>query len=201
MRKTTLLWLCLAVVCGALLFKNSQQVTDGRARLASLEQKIRKEDESIRVLQAEWSYLNQPERLEKLTRQYLDLAPMQGRQFVKAQDLPVRMAPEEAVSAVSREEGQEPKIAAKPVEKPVAKPVPKVETVKAETVKLRTPPVPPAHAPAPAVAKKETAPPKTGTASAAPIIQRPHAPPPSATTPAAAQKRDFGDLMQSLGVN
>jgi len=87
MRKTTFLWLLLAVICGCLLFRTSQQVTDGRVKLAAIEAETRKEEESIRVLDAEWSYLNQPDRLEKLSKQYLDLVPLKGRQFSKIADL------------------------------------------------------------------------------------------------------------------
>lgn len=97
MRKTTLLWLLLAVFCGAILFHTSQQVTDGKARLASLQNKTQDEEESIRVLQAEWSYLNQPARLEKLVKEYLALEPMQGRQFAKLADIADK-EPEEVVA-------------------------------------------------------------------------------------------------------
>ena len=63
MRKTALLWLVLASLCGGILFQTSQRVNDGRTRLANINAALKKEDESLRVLQAEWSYLNQPEGL------------------------------------------------------------------------------------------------------------------------------------------
>lgn len=49
-----------------------------RAELADkhaekLEQKISEEQEGIRVLRAEWSYLNQPERLQELATRYTNL--------------------------------------------------------------------------------------------------------------------------------
>lgn len=90
MRSTTLLWLFLAAVCGGVLFYTTQRVTDGRARLAILDEDIRKETETIRVLKAEWSYLNQPERLEKLAREYLELAPLKARQFATVPELAER---------------------------------------------------------------------------------------------------------------
>lgn len=149
MRKTTLLWLLLAVFCSAILFHTSQQVTDGKARLASLQNKTQDEEESIRVLQAEWSYLNQPARLEKLVKEYLALEPMQGRQFAKLADIPEKepeaVVPEEIVTAAGTTEAVEEKpavaVAPKPavvspiIAKPViAKPAPVVAKVVAKTV-------------------------------------------------------------------
>lgn len=87
MRKSTLMWLVLAGVASTLLFHTSQKVTDGRTTLARMNQNIQREEESLRVLQAEWSYLNQPERLEKLASQYLTLQPQKGRQFTELKDL------------------------------------------------------------------------------------------------------------------
>jgi len=101
MRKSNYLWLLLAAVCGTMLFHTSQQVTDGRTKLAGIEAKAEKEDETIRVLEAEWSYLNQPDRLEKLSRQYLALEPLKGRQFGKIADLEARPAPETPDAAVA----------------------------------------------------------------------------------------------------
>lgn len=95
MRKAMLFWLGAAAFCGVVLFYTSQQVTDGRARLAAMERELLREEESIRVLQAEWSYLNQPDRLEKLSAQYLQLEPLKGRQFATMAELAVTPAPEE----------------------------------------------------------------------------------------------------------
>lgn len=90
MSKFAILWLCCAMMTGALLFQTSQHVTDGRQRLENITAQMRSEEDTLRVLQAEWSYLNQPERLEKLAAQYLKLAPMKGRQFIAAADIPLR---------------------------------------------------------------------------------------------------------------
>ncbi|MDP2206733.1 MAG: hypothetical protein Q8K65_10565 [Alphaproteobacteria bacterium] len=92
MSKFAILWLCCAMMTGALLFQTSQHVTDGRQRLENITAEMRSEEDTLRVLQAEWSYLNQPERLEKLAAQYLKLAPMKGRQFAAAASLPLRPA-------------------------------------------------------------------------------------------------------------
>jgi hypothetical protein len=90
-RKITLLWLALTAFCAIALFHTSQKVHDERVKLAALDDSIGKEQESLRLLSAEWSYLNQPARLEKLAKAYLGpLAPLKGSQFVKAEDIPMR---------------------------------------------------------------------------------------------------------------
>jgi len=99
MSRFAILWFCCAMIAGALLFQTSQRVTDGRQRLENITAEMRREEDSLRVLQAEWSYLNQPERLEKLAAQYLKLAPMKGRQFVAAANLPLRPALADETSA------------------------------------------------------------------------------------------------------
>jgi len=90
MTKTACLWFALCVIVGGFLFQTTQRVNDGRQRLAALTQDIKTEEESLRVLQAEWSYLNQPDRLEKLSREYLKLSPMKGQQFARTDSIPLR---------------------------------------------------------------------------------------------------------------
>ena len=87
MHRAALLWFVLAVVFGAVLFQTSQKVTDGRTRLAVIESEIGKEEDSLRVLNAEWSYLNQPARLEELAARHLDLKPVTGRHFATPETL------------------------------------------------------------------------------------------------------------------
>jgi hypothetical protein len=92
MRKSTLLWLALAAFSSVALFHTSQKVHDKSETLAQLEASITKEEESLRVLQAEWGYLNKPARLEKLSKTYLHLSPLKGQQFAKIESIPMRGA-------------------------------------------------------------------------------------------------------------
>lgn len=103
MRKSTLLWLALATFCGIALFYTSQKVHDSREKIARLGQAAAREEESVRVLQAEWSYLNQPRRLEKLAAEYLKLVPLKGIWFVKPENLPLRGVAAAIPSPVLRE--------------------------------------------------------------------------------------------------
>lgn len=113
MRKSTLLWLTLAAAASTILFHTSQKVTDGRSQLAQIIADTRQEEESLRVLQAEWSYLNQPERLEKLAAQYLPaLAAQKGRQFMQLAELKDRMVEPAPEVEEKHEEASAPAVAA-----------------------------------------------------------------------------------------
>ena len=86
----------LATFCGALLFWTSQSVQRAERKLSEVSKYTLNEGESLRVLSAEWDYLNRPERLEELTNNNLDLdAPlMDGKAFVKGTDrIPEPMVP------------------------------------------------------------------------------------------------------------
>lgn len=61
-------------------------------QLKALDAAIAKESENTRVLKADWSYLNQPERLQALARQHLTLVPTVARQIVILANLPEKSA-------------------------------------------------------------------------------------------------------------
>jgi hypothetical protein len=54
---------------------------------------ILREQETIHLLGAEWSYLNDPARLADLTRRHLTLAPLSAGQMIRIEDLPLRLPP------------------------------------------------------------------------------------------------------------
>ena len=56
-------------------------------KVAELERVIEDERDAIAVLRAEWSYLNRPERLERLARQHLKMVPLRPEQIRSAEVL------------------------------------------------------------------------------------------------------------------
>lgn len=72
-RISSLFFVVVAVVAGTLLFQTSQSVQRLEGDLHDVTQNVGHEKESLRVLGAEWDYLNRPERLEKLTLENLDM--------------------------------------------------------------------------------------------------------------------------------
>ncbi|MBB3263449.1 hypothetical protein FHW79_001045 [Azospirillum sp. OGB3] len=98
--KSALFWGGLIAAAGFVLFETSYEVQELEEKLGSLNRKIMVEQEAIQVLKAEWSFLNDPTRLETLSREHLALQPTEARQFVAMTIVPMRpsptVAPEEA---------------------------------------------------------------------------------------------------------
>lgn len=84
------IWLVLALGLGFGLFQLKYRVQGLEAKLAHINRQILESEESIHVLKAEWSYLNQPDRIEALARKHLALEPLTGRQYGTIDDLPLR---------------------------------------------------------------------------------------------------------------
>ena len=76
-----LLAVTLAVMAGTALFRVSQQVQTAEEKQESLVQAVASEKEAIRVLNAEWDYLNRPDRLEALSQEYLHMRQPQMKQM------------------------------------------------------------------------------------------------------------------------
>ena len=77
-RLSGLFFLVLAVALGAVLFWTSQSVQRLDVSLYQANQNVNDEKENIRLLSAEWEYLNRPERLEMLAEKYSRSRPHSG---------------------------------------------------------------------------------------------------------------------------
>ncbi len=75
-RVSTLLALSAAIFSGGGLFWTSQNVQHAEEQLRDLRHASQKEAQALRVLHAEWDYLNRPDRLEVLAQDYLGYAPL-----------------------------------------------------------------------------------------------------------------------------
>lgn len=82
LRLGTLFSFLLLVLAAYGLYLVKWEVHDLKRRNMQLEANILQEKEAITVLEAEWTYLNRPERLSALAEKYLDLAPENGQQMV-----------------------------------------------------------------------------------------------------------------------
>jgi hypothetical protein len=78
---------CLAVLAiGVYLVKYSVQ--DVQTNVVSLRKDLATEKESLHLLNAEWAYLNRPDRLRQLADRHLDLIPLDSRQIENVNVLP-----------------------------------------------------------------------------------------------------------------
>ncbi len=125
-RPATLILFVLSVVSGGVLFGIAFEVSALEERLFVLNNEITDDREAIHVLRAEWSYLNQPERLEGLSQRYLELQPLEGGQIAVIATVPAQpeppsvseeAAPAEAPSIEAQVAGT---LAARPKVKPAA---------------------------------------------------------------------------------
>jgi len=87
MRQTTIITIAIAAVMSIALFYLKFEVTNLEDELDSLNQSIISDRESIHVLKAEWSHLNDVNRLRDLAERYLEMQPTEPVQIRQAQDL------------------------------------------------------------------------------------------------------------------
>jgi cell division protein FtsL len=66
------------------LFQIKFKVQSLNIELVELKQQLEREKSSIHVLKAEWAYLNQPERLNRLVKKFLDLKELKPEQILLA---------------------------------------------------------------------------------------------------------------------
>ena len=88
----------LALLAGAAvgLYPLKHRVADLEAEADALARGIADDRQAIRVLEAEWAYLNAPGRLAGLAARHLDLAPVDAAATVALDGLPTRAAADEA---------------------------------------------------------------------------------------------------------
>ena len=87
-------WLGLVLVSGFTTFKVKHAVQEIDDELTRVRKHVVAEQQEMRVLAAEWTYLNQPERLAELNRTFLQLGPIAVRQLQqRIEDIPLRPQP------------------------------------------------------------------------------------------------------------
>ena len=86
-RRSIFFWAFIISVTGVSMFliKHEVQILD--AKLDQLHHDILTHQENILILTAEWSYLNQPSRIEGLARRHSDYRPTETKQIINIEDL------------------------------------------------------------------------------------------------------------------
>jgi len=96
MRKT---FTCIAAVCalasGAALMQLKHAVQEQAEEVGAIAQQIHRDQESLRILDAEWAYLTSPRALQELSIEFLALMPPSPKQVVgSVSDIPLRRSRE-----------------------------------------------------------------------------------------------------------
>ncbi|MEE8172947.1 MAG: hypothetical protein V3T62_08460 [Alphaproteobacteria bacterium] len=81
-RPALILWIGLPAIVTIALLLVSYQVQRLENELEQLERAAIAQQEEVHVLNAEWSFLNRPERLARLAERHLELAPVAPRQMI-----------------------------------------------------------------------------------------------------------------------
>lgn len=89
------LWLLGAAITGMGLYGIAYEVEQMEKELSALKREIIEERESIHVLEAEWTYLARPERIEDLSGQFLpQLQSLTSERIGGFDDIPYRPLPD-----------------------------------------------------------------------------------------------------------
>ena len=80
------------VLAAADVYKIKFESTRQAQRVAKLRMEIRREHDAIATLRAEWAKLDNPARIQNLTRRHLPLKSVEGRQIDRLDNLPERPA-------------------------------------------------------------------------------------------------------------
>jgi len=118
-----LFWVALLAGLGCATFAVSYSAQGLDDDLARVRRQTAVEQQEMRVLDAEWTYLNQPTRLEELNRRFLSLAPISPQQLSRTiAELPMRPVapPPETVAAVAPATAPAPNPTAAPTAVPIA---------------------------------------------------------------------------------
>ena len=85
---TICLWFTLTFFAAFMVFVMKNCVEDLEKELVQINSSINDDVKSIHILKAEWSHLNNPERLRKLAAKHIALEPVKPEQIISYALLP-----------------------------------------------------------------------------------------------------------------
>ncbi len=90
MRILNICLIAALVLAAGDVYKIKFESTRQGQRVARLHMEIRREQDAIAALRAQWSKLDNPARIQDLVRRHLALRPMDARQYDQLDNLPER---------------------------------------------------------------------------------------------------------------
>jgi len=102
MRLSIFVWMFVIVVASFMLYKVKYQVQALKDEVAATGRELEHEREALHVVNAEWAYLNRPERLQKLASKYLATTELTVSQIAEVEEIPF---PHQNVAAMDKDDG------------------------------------------------------------------------------------------------
>lgn len=87
-KPTTFIAIILLAALAFAVFHVEHRVEMLHAELKAINKMVKQDKEAIHVLDAEWSYLNQPQRLKHMSTEHLSLTSMRADQIKSVNDIP-----------------------------------------------------------------------------------------------------------------
>jgi hypothetical protein len=98
LRLATLFWILLVSAAAGSMYAVKYRVQGIEHALIKTEKATIAEQREIRVLDAEWTYLNRPEALAQMNARFLSLAPITAKELrTSVADIPMRASPGEGM--------------------------------------------------------------------------------------------------------
>ena len=94
-RVSLVIWLIVAGAVALGLYQVKYEVQRLEEDLHQVRSDIRQDRVALHVLEAEWAYLNRPERLQRLASKHLDMGPAGAKQVAAVTALPPRISGDE----------------------------------------------------------------------------------------------------------
>jgi cell division protein FtsL len=101
MRPSGLVMMVALLAIGSAVFMVANHVQQSEKKIRRLNAKIEFEQEGLRVLNAEWTYLNNPNRLAKVAAKHFGLQPVNGGQYITVAAIPMRAELDAAAAQVA----------------------------------------------------------------------------------------------------
>jgi len=87
-RLATVIWMVVIVAAALMLYMVKYQVQAIRNQATETASELEAEKEALHVVNAEWAYLNRPERLQQLASKYLAASDMTVDQVAQIEAIP-----------------------------------------------------------------------------------------------------------------
>jgi len=87
-------WLAAGSITALTLFQIKQEVRSLEQEIAETQSRILQDQEAVHILEAEWSYLNNPARISTLAERHLKMVPLPAERIISFAELPLPGVPE-----------------------------------------------------------------------------------------------------------